>query len=43
MGLSLSLKKIKEIHDGFENMASEGKVKFWFTESLYMFWNNATW
>lgn len=24
-------------------MGAEGKVKFWFTESLYIFWNNTTW
>lgn len=33
--------KIKEIHNGFANMAAEGEERFCFTESLYMFWNNA--
>lgn len=33
---------MKEIHDGSQSVAAEGKVKFWFTESLYIFWNNAT-
>lgn len=33
---------MKEIHDGFENMAAEREVKFWLTESLYIFWNNET-
>lgn len=37
MDLSLTLKKIKEIHDGFGNIAAEREAKFWFTEYLYIF------